>query len=110
MDELIDRAEFIKSQCGSCDGWCNNTRCDCLECKSEHRCEFILALVDEPTIDAVEVVRCKDCKWYEQMLYSTSFRCCRIGGMEEAKADGFCSYGERREEADGKTICGTGSL
>ena len=57
-----------------------------------------------PTIDAVPVVRCKDCKHYEEpycMLCKT-----RIGtsyhskDMTYRKADDFCSYGERKE-ADG---------
>ena len=55
---------------------------------------------DAPTIDAVEVVRCKDC------LYSTE----RYGHMECIhgvsyrntwnKPDFFCAYGERKEGAD----------
>ena len=59
-----------------------------------------LILQEAPTVDAVEVVRCKDC------LYSTE----RYGHMECIhgvsyrntwnKPDFFCSYGERKEGAD----------
>ena len=55
-----------------------------------------------PASDAVKVVRCRDCKWYERVMYSKRFRCCKIGGLGAPDADDFCSYGERREgnEAD----------
>ena len=51
-------------------------------------------------VDAVEVVRCKDCKW------STSYgdledkwtRCTNLHGNPAMPDDGFCSYGERKEE------------
>ena len=51
-----------------------------------------------PTIDAVPVVRCKDCK-YSEHWYKDKRRCflwheVGIGVF----ADGFCSYGERSEE------------
>ena len=39
-----------------------------------------------PTVDAVEVVRCKDCK----MEYG-----CRVA--QWLGEDGFCSYGERKD-------------
>lgn len=48
-----------------------------------------------PTVDAVEVVRCKDCKHF------TAGYCCRdIKGrsqMHYMGEDAFCSYGERKE-------------
>lgn len=49
-----------------------------------------------PTVDAVEVVRCKDCKWFKK---GAPFRhkCKKIdGGMFFIQPDDFCSYGERR--------------
>lgn len=47
---------------------------------------FYDALQDTPTVDAVEVVRCKDCRYFK--LYK-----CRMGYSSH---DDFCSYGERR--------------
>ena len=41
---------------------------------------------DAPPIDAVEVVRCKDCKGYEV---------CR--NMKPKSENDFCSYGERKD-------------
>lgn len=47
-----------------------------------------------PTVDAVEVVRCKDCRWLENDGYHTR---CRITGLS-VEAEDYCSRGERREE------------
>lgn len=48
--------------------------------------------------DVVEVVRCKDCKYYEQAkVNNKGFLICPASGMEITEAD-FCSYGERRTE------------
>jgi hypothetical protein len=45
-----------------------------------------------PTVDAVEVVRCKDCYWRNRnyCMHPTD-------GMNVTQDDDFCSYGERRE-------------
>ena len=53
---------------------------------------------DQPTVDAVEVVRCKDCKWYNPR-----------GGVAGQKTiicsyqpgDFFCAYGERKDNGQG---------
>ena len=51
-----------------------------------------------PTIDAVPVVRCKDCRHMEKSQYG---RYCQIWGMYNGYGDdGFCCYGERKEGAD----------
>lgn len=46
-----------------------------------------------PTVDAVEVVRCKDCKRYSQSGLCNLY----LSVSHEMKPDDFCSYGERRE-------------
>ena len=58
----------------------------------------------EETIDAVEVVRCKDCKYYRNGKHFTGINFCQRlpyyaekGGLNTADDD-FCSYGERKEE------------
>lgn len=45
----------------------------------------------EPTADAVEVVRCKECKYF----YKASKYCSEFMTKDE---DGFCKWGERRED------------
>lgn len=58
-----------------------------------------------PAIDAVEVVRCEDC----DVPHNKWTGCPMLNGLV-TPPDFYCGFGERREEADGKTICGTGSL
>ena len=72
-------------------------------------CEVVTALDIEamPTVDAVEVVRCKDCKqlmlWckptdkvigecFIRKMNSEDEQFCMVG------ADDFCSYGERKDD------------
>lgn len=53
------------------------------------------AVDEQPTIDAVPVVRCKDCKWlYDEM----DDYCCRSHrGLVRICENSFCSYGERKD-------------
>ena len=51
-------------------------------------------LEDAPTVDAVEVVRCKDCKFYHRMTTGTGI--CKLA-CRHLGNDGFCSEGERKE-------------
>ncbi len=48
---------------------------------------------DAPTIDAVPVVRCKDCV-YANSKYSDNFILCDIWG-EDMPRDGYCYCGKR---------------
>lgn len=57
---------------------------------------LIKAQVDNaPTVDAVVVTRCKDCKYYKPDEYEGG--CDLAGGLPYVKADDFCSYGEPKE-------------
>lgn len=49
-----------------------------------------------PTIDAVEVVRCKNCRRCG-VYTSGNLYCTHPNGLADPKPDDFCSYGERRE-------------
>ena len=49
---------------------------------------------DAQTVDAVEVVRCKDCKFYWKNSVMTNVPLCLASPREDA----FCSDGERRED------------
>jgi hypothetical protein len=52
-------------------------------------------IADTPTVDAVPVVRCKDC------THEFGGRC-SICWFQKRKPDDFCSYGERKDgETDG---------
>ena len=59
---------------------------------------------DFPTVDAVEVVRCRDCKWYMPGDLFTDIMFCHRLKKENGKpakynycADDFCSYGEQKD-------------
>ena len=51
-----------------------------------------------PTIDAVPVVRCKDCKFYVPQYDKKGFYCGNCQYMQVAEANGFCHMAERKEE------------
>ena len=56
-----------------------------------------------PTIDAVPVVRCKDCRFYLQSNEKCELVDTRLRFYETDKkwtGDCFCSWGERRDEDD----------
>lgn len=63
---------------------------------------FLLAVIyQQPTIDAVPVVRCKDCR-YSDDYYNDGSCCCKHPerGMRYIGTDWnwFCADGERKEE------------
>ena len=53
-----------------------------------------------PTVDAVPVVRCRDCKHYERIPNSSRPMCTKFLGLTIPNAYDFCSYGERKEGAN----------
>ena len=57
-------------------------------------CEWMKMLAEE-SVDAVPVVRCKDCKYRDGTPGQPNILCAQ---MHE---DDFCSYGECREDKDG---------
>ena len=69
-------------------------------------CEFDFPSINTPKCngcskfikrDLVQVVRCKDCRWFENDGYHTNCQIMRF--CVEAKD--YCSRGERRGEQDG---------
>lgn len=60
--------------------------------------ENIVMMINKAdTVDAVPVVRCKDCKYYKPDEYECG--CDFAGGLPYVKADDFCSYGQRRDQS-----------
>lgn len=80
---------------------------DCKDCKTNVRdCEYDRVytkmdfcgwLDDAPTVDAVEVVRCRDCRHRHKDGFGSGYVCtyhvCSFG----VKDDDFCSKGERKD-------------
>ena len=64
--------------------------------------DTILDLVDSvPTVDAVPVVRCKDCKYaYINSYSAASGNAICSTSANVTQQDDFCSYGERRDGAE----------
>lgn len=58
--------------------------------------EIIDILMAQPTADVVEVVRCRDCKYF--LTDDDTMYCERATGLDQILPDDFCSYGERRTE------------
>lgn len=57
----------------------------------------IMAVMEAPAVDAVEVVRCRDCK---HLMFSDCYGECGEGHMGIVSPDDFCSYGRRKEGAE----------
>lgn len=78
MDDLIERGVAMKA-----------VRCAWLATE---------ALEKIPAVDAVKVVRCKDCEHSKE--YEGGLRCLIWGrNLQKVLADDFCSLGERKMEA-----------
>ena len=62
----------------------------CLDCDS-----IMQVIKYAPTIDAVPVVRCKDCKYLHEADFKYVQHC--VLNEHQVDADDFCSYGERKD-------------
>lgn len=63
--------------------------------------ELIDAIEAAPVVDAVEVVRCKDCVFYRetQDWSGDAYKACHLRAdviIPKRNQDAFCSYGERK--------------
>ena len=59
-------------------------------------------IADAPTVDAVEVVRCKDCKyhhWEQEPCHGKTVHYCELPHMRgvEVFKEFFCYYGKRKD-------------
>ena len=63
-------------------------------------CELMGCIEDAPTIDAVPVVRCRECHCYTPVDEHTGKCVFLIGEHQYVVPDGYCYLGERKEGAD----------
>lgn len=102
MADLIDRAALLEF--AELDAW--------LILPDEHEAKDILAMIaTAPAVDAVEVVRCKDCDNWDlehkagrESLGNLVCPCSEWSNYEDGhsrftRPNDFCSYGERRTNA-----------
>lgn len=99
MTEYIKREAAIRVACIGC----------CEEGNCNERCVDIARLIEIPAADVVEVVRCKDCRFCMAFKGKSDgfygfYGHCRIWITRTISdyaalvdADGYCSYGERKE-------------
>ena len=97
MAMLIDAdkriAEIKKIYCDGCENYGG------AKCRACWVYDAMCLIDDATTVDAVEVVRCRDCKQYEIHKPKVLENCERNGYIIPMKPDDFCSYGERKEGA-----------
>ena len=88
---LIDADAQLKEYCADCPIDIRDI------CAADPMCGSARWLAGVPTVDAVPVVRCKDCKHCEDR--KKYLRCVKRGfsAGHEVMPDDFCSYGERCE-------------
>lgn len=65
--------------------------------------DVLLEISETPTVDAVVVTRCKDCKhkgWVQEPCHGKSIDYCRVWDCTLRNLEStFCSYGEPKEGA-----------
>ena len=92
MARLIDSDKCIteiKNQyCTGCDNY------DGVRCRACWVDDAICLIDDAPTVDAAEVVRCRDCIYYHRKIGYGFGQCSKCSLMPYP--EDFCSYGERK--------------
>lgn len=86
MARLIDADALLKSEIRRCG------RIPTIGTGYINEKNFKSILAESPTVDAVEVVRCKNCVHYD------GEGCLLTYGEFEPNSMDFCSYGERRND------------
>lgn len=64
------------------------------------RSSLIDSISKLPAADVARVVRCKDCKYWQDNNDGYPHEECRWGHGETPDANDFCSYGEQKEGAE----------
>ena len=90
---LIDANELKKKMCFKCNDEYSDEPCD------PGDCVFCNAINDAQTIDAVSVVRCRECKHCDPENHHCDHHMGTAAPLRR-KPDDFCSYGERKEGAE----------
>ena len=95
MAEYIEREALMRRikeiHCAECDSY-HGARCRA--CWVDDTLDYIDS---EQAADVAPVVRCKDCKYWQDNNDGYPHEECRWVHEETPDADDFCSYGERKE-------------
>ena len=91
MGDLIRRQDAADFLCDWC-GICSKEKRNIMECD-----DIAPNFANIPSVDAVEVVRCKDCKYFDG-------ECCdryadeTLGYSHSTQPNFFCAVGERKTD------------
>lgn len=87
---LIDADAYKALHCKVCPG-------DCGACGFVYGKDDICGLIDKaPIIDAVLVVRCKDCAYFGMNDENVPY-CFNRFGLDDPEQNGFCNYGRKKD-------------
>ena len=90
MAEYIEREALMRRikeiHCAECDSY-HGVRCRA--CWVDDTLDYIDS---EPVADVVEVVRCKDCKYFGLNDENVPY-CSNPFGLDDPEPNGFCNYG-----------------
>ena len=98
MAEYIEREALMRRikeiHCAECDSY-HGARCRA--CWVDDTLDYIDS---EQAADVAPVVRCKDCKYWQDNNDGYPHEECRWGHGETPDANDFCSYGERKNNGN----------
>lgn len=94
VQDILAKWEFFYGQRAGRELWADKPR----EIQDQDIADFCrdLEIVRSYIVDAVPVVRCKDCKHFKHNLENDTYCDC-IGGLTDPEEHDFCSYGERKD-------------
>ena len=90
---LIDADALQRRICGAKCG------CEYEDCGNEGDCGYDHFISNAPTINAVPVVRCRECKYRFKNNGHSKDGCPIIDANIWMDDDDFCSHGERKEDS-----------
>lgn len=100
MDEYVKRGSALESLCIACEVVPIDEKENC-----PYRfagCQEYANIIEIPAADVVEIVRCKDCRFY--YAWPDDFKTCHYfyeidGASKITGAEDYCSQGERKKDA-----------
>lgn len=92
MSDYIKREDVIDAVCGDCPYNCSEVR------KEKHPCMEYKELMAIPSADVAPVVRCKDCRYYQDNNGGYPNANCKWCKDETPDADDYCSCAERKDD------------
>ena len=67
--------------------------------------EKVVSEMAKRNVEAADIVRCKECRWYDADTDWANIPYCDMHFVE-TKPDGYCSWGKRVKQTEPSTDCG----